>query len=251
MTISRSRVLTKVPDDRRPRWISILIYGKSRGDPFIDVVKRGKSAHSEIQREKDAQKEMYEDEKMLVKSADSAGFEWRWEDGVYRAISFLFLSFLRYVWVCVSARFTEADKAERENENESRSINTVTYHSSCCRIRFTAISFAICRSWASLRSARNWNVKEKCNVYSHTTSIFQDFSTKSPVTFGFSARQVIDFPWSSTPGSNSTVLTVRFSDLSSCGPYQVKLWNYLSYLLRRFVRSVNRAGTATLWNAHL
>lgn len=79
--------------------------------------------------------------------------------------------------VCARARFTKTDKAKRESKNDSRSINSVTCHSSCCRIRFTAISFAICRSWASLRSARNWNVKEKCNVYSHTTSIFQDFST--------------------------------------------------------------------------
>ena len=60
-------------------------------------------------------------------------------------------------------------------------------------------------------------------VYLQTTSIFQDFSTNSPVTFGFSALQVIDFPWSSTPGSNSTMLTVRFSDLSSCVTDRSKL----------------------------
>lgn len=34
---------------------------------------------------------------------------------------------------------------EREGEKE-RSTNAVKYHSSGCRIRFTAISFAICRS---------------------------------------------------------------------------------------------------------
>lgn len=96
-------------------------------------------------------------------------------------------------------------------------------------------------------SARNWNVKEKCNVYSHTTSIFQDFSTKSPVTFGFSARQVIDFPWSSTPGSNSTVLTVRFSDLSSCEPSKKfsEIIFFLSITSICALCIINRAETAT------
>lgn len=147
-----------------------------------------------------------------------SGLEWRW-DRERRLfwkflISFVFLRHTREIY---EYRVGKGEKwKEKERITDWKSINIVMHHSSCRRIRFTAISFAICRSWASLRSARNWHVKEKCNVYSHTTSIFHAFSTKSPVTFGFSARQVIDFPWSSTPGSNSTVLTVRFSDLSSC-----------------------------------
>lgn len=57
--------------------------------------------------------------------------------------------------------------------------------------------------------------RRRMRNYSHTTSILQDVSRKSPVTFGFSALQVTDFPSSSTPGTNSTLLIVRFSPFSS------------------------------------
>jgi len=82
----------------------------------------------------------------------------------------------------------EREREREREETESESINTIMRYSSCRRIRFTRDS-----SSAGLQSAAEIAAL-KHNVYSHTTSIFQDLSTKSPVTFGFSARQVIDFP---------------------------------------------------------
>jgi len=128
---------------------------------------------------------------------------------------FLFLQHMRAIWQWNESKENEKGKGRAKREREI---------DKSCKVPFVMMSYSIYRDqFRDLSVVSEFTVpreigtfKEKCNVYSHTTSIFQDFSTKSPVTFGFSARQVIDFPWSSTPGSNSTVLTVRFSDLSSC-----------------------------------
>jgi hypothetical protein len=51
-------------------------------------------------------------------------------------------------------------------------------------------------------------------VYLQTTSIFHDVSRKRPVTLGFSALHVMDFPSSSVVGTKLNSLIVTFSRVS-------------------------------------
>ena len=51
-------------------------------------------------------------------------------------------------------------------------------------------------------------------LYLQTTSIFHDVSRKSPVTLGFSALHVMDFPSSSVVGTKLNSLIVTFSRVS-------------------------------------
>lgn len=132
------------------------IYRKSRGDLFIGGYKKGEQR---VGREKEMMRELggwgkvrfdarNEEAHKIGRFGTRMKMKSRMSSGCRAIFIFLLLRRMR-------ARYTIMEGVEREGERErggeERSTNAVKYHSSWCRIRFTAISFAICRSWASLR----------------------------------------------------------------------------------------------------